>query len=66
MNSLVGAFPDCELHVILDNLNTHKKNEHWLKKHPYSAPWWRGVGEIPPPFSPASANPHSPQSSRSF
>jgi hypothetical protein len=22
------------LHVILDNLNTHKKNEHWLKAHP--------------------------------
>ena len=21
-------------HVILDNLNTHKKNERWLKKHP--------------------------------
>ena len=34
MNSLVDAFPDRELHVILDNLNTHKKNEHWLKKHP--------------------------------
>ena len=23
-----------KLHVILDNLNTHKKNEHWLKAHP--------------------------------
>jgi len=34
MNSLVTAFPDRELHVILDNLNTHKKNERWLKKHP--------------------------------
>ena len=34
MNSVVAAFPDRELHVILDNLNTHKKNEHWLKKHP--------------------------------
>ena len=33
MNSLVVAFPDRELHVILDNLNTHKKNERWLKKH---------------------------------
>jgi hypothetical protein len=30
----VSAYPGCELHVILDNLNTHKKNEHWLKKHP--------------------------------
>jgi hypothetical protein len=26
-NSVVAAFPDHELHVILDNLNTHKKNE---------------------------------------
>src|SRR5262249_14984227 len=34
MNSVVAVFPDRELHVILDNLNTHKKNEHWLKKHP--------------------------------
>jgi transposase len=34
MNRVVAAFPDRELHVILDNLNTHKKNERWLKKHP--------------------------------
>jgi transposase len=34
MNTLVVAFPARELHVILDNLNTHKKNERWLKKHP--------------------------------
>ena len=34
MNDVVAAFPDRELHVILDNLNTHKKNERWLKKHP--------------------------------
>ena len=34
MNSVVAAFPDRELHVIIDNLNTHKKNERWLKKHP--------------------------------
>src|ERR1700735_4831090 len=34
MNRVVAAFPDRELHVVLDNLNTHKKNEHWLKKHP--------------------------------
>src|SRR5947209_11421354 len=33
MNRLVARFPDHELHVILDNLNTHKKNERWLKKH---------------------------------
>ena len=34
MNRLVAAFPDRELHVVLDNLNTHKKNDRWLKKHP--------------------------------
>jgi transposase len=34
MNSIVAAFPDRELHVILDNLNTHKKNERWLQRHP--------------------------------
>ena len=34
MNSVVAAYPNRELHVVLDNLNTHKKNERWLKKHP--------------------------------
>jgi transposase len=34
MKSVVAAFPDRELHVILDNLNTHKKCDRWLKKHP--------------------------------
>jgi len=34
MNSLVACYPSRELHVVLDNLNTHKKNERWLKKHP--------------------------------
>ncbi len=34
MNSLVAAYPGRQLHVVLDNLNTHKKNEWWLKKHP--------------------------------
>lgn len=34
MNSIVAAFRDRELHVILDNLATHKKNERWFKKHP--------------------------------
>src|SRR5258707_10197631 len=32
--SLTAAFPGRKLHVILDNLNTHKKNEDWLKAHP--------------------------------
>src|SRR6516225_7497738 len=34
MDKVVAAFPARELHVVLDNLNTHKKNERWLKKHP--------------------------------
>ena len=33
MKSVVAAFPDRELHVVLDNLNTHKKCDRWLKKH---------------------------------
>lgn len=34
MDEVVAAYPDQELHVILDNLNTHKKNEAWLDAHP--------------------------------
>ena len=35
MNALVAAYPGKELHVILDNLSTHKpKNDLWLKRHP--------------------------------
>ncbi|MEY9104597.1 hypothetical protein ABH999_000793 [Bradyrhizobium yuanmingense] len=34
MDSVTSTFPDRQLHVILDNLNTHKKNEHWLKATP--------------------------------
>src|SRR3982075_59260 len=34
MNSVTAVFPGRKLHVILDNLNTHKKNEDWLKAHP--------------------------------
>ena len=34
MDEIVAAHPDRELHVILDNLNTHKKNEAWLQRHP--------------------------------
>ena len=35
MNDIVAAYPGRELHVILDNLNTHKpKNDRWLKRHP--------------------------------
>jgi transposase len=35
MNRVVAEHPGRELHVILDNLNTHKpKNDRWLKRHP--------------------------------
>lgn len=35
MNSIVASYPEAELHVILDNLNTHKpKHDRWSAKHP--------------------------------
>jgi len=34
MDRLVKAYPRRDLHVVLDNLNTHKKNEAWLARHP--------------------------------
>ena len=35
MNQVVAQYPDQELHVVLDNLNTHKpKHDRWLTKHP--------------------------------
>jgi transposase len=35
MNRIVGENPGREIHVILDNLNTHKpKRDRWLKRHP--------------------------------
>ena len=34
MNGVLAAYPRKEVHVVLDNLNTHKKNEAWLKRHP--------------------------------
>ena len=34
MNSVIKDHPDKEIHVILDNLNTHKpKRDLWLKRH---------------------------------
>jgi len=34
MNRIVAEHPGREIHVILDNLNTHKpKNDRWLKRH---------------------------------
>lgn len=36
MNDVVAAFPQRELHVILDNLNIHKNPaaQRWLRRHP--------------------------------
>ena len=35
MNDIIAAYPGQEIHVILDNLNTHKpKHDHWLARHP--------------------------------
>jgi hypothetical protein len=37
MNEVVADYPtDVELHVVLDNLTTHKpKHDHWLARHPH-------------------------------
>lgn len=35
MNEVVAAYPGQELHVVLDNLSTHKpKHDAWLARHP--------------------------------
>lgn len=35
MNDIVAEFPDREMHIVLDNLNTHKpKCDRWLQRHP--------------------------------
>src|SRR5580658_5707795 len=35
MNDIVAAHADTAIHVILDNLNTHKPwNDRWLRRHP--------------------------------
>src|ERR1043166_298421 len=35
MNDIIAGYPDSAIHVILDNLKTHKpKNDRWLKRHP--------------------------------
>lgn len=36
MNGLVATYPNLELHVVLDNLSTHKpKHDRWLARHPH-------------------------------
>ena len=35
MDKIVKEYPSVqEIHVILDNMSTHKKNEDWLSRHP--------------------------------
>lgn len=34
MDEVVAAYPSTRLEVIMDNLNTHKKNDEWLAAHP--------------------------------
>lgn len=35
VNSVIADYPDREIHVVLDNLNTHKpKRDLWLARHP--------------------------------
>ena len=35
MNSVIADYPDRQIHVVLDNLNTHKpKRDMWLARHP--------------------------------
>ncbi|SRR5712692_271961 len=35
MNEVVASYPDRDIHVILDNLSTHKpKQDRWLRRHP--------------------------------
>jgi transposase len=35
MNDVIAGHENREIHVVLDNLNTHKpKNDRWLKRHP--------------------------------
>ncbi len=43
---LIAAHSGRMLHVMLDNLNTHKKNEAWLARHP----------QVSFHFTPASAS----------
>lgn len=51
MDRVTAAFPNRQLHVVLDHLSTHKQNEEWLKVHlnakfhftPTSASWLNQV-----------------------
>lgn len=34
MDDIVALYPDKQIHAVLDNLSTHKRNEAWLEAHP--------------------------------
>ena len=34
MDDIIALYPDKQIHAVLDNLNTHKRNETWLAAHP--------------------------------
>ena len=34
MDDIVALYPDKQIHAVLDNLNTHNRNEAWLEAHP--------------------------------
>ncbi len=56
MDEIVAAYPNRRLEVILDNLNTHKKNEDWLKRHPrvtfhYTPTWASWLNQVEAWFS---------------
>jgi transposase len=34
MDDITALYPDKQIHAVLDNLNTHKRNETWLAAHP--------------------------------
>ena len=67
MDNVVAAFPGRELHVILDNLNTHKKNERWLKKHPrVQIPFHPDAGVMAQPGRDLVLHPAGPVAERRF
>ena len=52
MNKVVQQYPNQRLHVVMDNLNTHKgkATQAWLEDHPEVAPQfrklWSNIGEL--------------------
>ena len=73
MNKIVADHPDRDIHVVLDNLNTHKpKRDGWLPRHPNvrfhftptHASWMNQVetgsqsSAAPPSKAPASPRPN--------